>query len=843
MKRYAFTLMFTAVFLLIPGYIYGQDNDIAKKILKLQDRDELIRADNRKSQKVPRPELSSPERGIQIPNPEQPFYTSITLENIANSDIQPEDKSATEDKSYTRFSTEPEWIIVMSEDFESTFPSGLWTIDTFTTGNWPTVDAIWAPSDCRPNNGTYSAACAAGGTAGVPCGERYPDSMYTYMAYGPFDLSDASDAYMNFYWWLISEDGWDYFIVTASINGVDFYGIQWTGYNDSWNQYSFDLTSVNVLGDLTGEPQVWVAFIFYSDYIINETEGAYVDDIELWKDISAGPADLAIEGGAFNPNPVIEDGSLAIAPQIINNGESAAIDSEIEYYLSINTTITQSDCYLGNDFVTLAPGETGFESILADLSTIDCESPGTYYVGIYFVDEGEGDYFPTPLVINSATSMPDLILSGGTFSPNPVAVDDILVINPQISNIGSETAVSYEIQYYLSPNTTITTGDTYLGNDIITVSPGETVTESITVHLETVMGISPGIYFVGIYFVNESNGESFSVPLEIIASTTAPDLSLTGGTFSPNPVYENEILYINPQITNNGLGPATSYEIEYYLSTNTTISPSDCYLGNGFVNLGPGETGIEFFSSDLTGLGCITSGTYYIGIYFVDDSEGEEFITPLEIITAPVETDLKLLGGSFTPNPVNANKTLSIFPVITYTGPGTIADTEIQYYLSDDKVIIPSDCYLGNQFVTLDSGQVSAESFSVGLNSVGCVSPGTYYIGVYFTDESAGYHILNPLIINYPGITTVSYAESEMGVSIYPNPVKDMLFVKSFADNESGLTLTIFNNLGEIIYLVALEDLKSGDEIKLDLSGINEGLYFIQICNSRIIRIEKLIKN
>lgn len=843
MKRYALITMLVAVLLLMSDYIIAQNDDFAKRLLRPQERDEFIRKDNRNFQKAPLQEISSPERGMQILNPEHPSYTSITLDNIINSDFEPADKYKAEDESYIKSSTEPEWILVTSEDFESTFPSGLWTIDTFTIGSWPTTDARWARSDCKPNTGTYSAACAAEGIASVPCGEYYPNQMYTYMAYGPFDLSDACDAYMNFYWWLISEAGFDYFIVAASINGVDFYGIQWSGYNDSWSQYTFDLTSVNVLGNLSGESQVWIAFIFYSDNVITERDGAYVDDIEIWKDISAGPPDLDIKGGAFNPNPVSEDGSLAIAPQLINNGESSATNSEIQYYLSANTTINQSDCYLGNDFVTLDPGETGFESILTDLSTIGCVSPGTYYVGIYFVDEGEDYYFPTPLVIISAIGSPDLTLSGGTFSPNPVAEDDPLAINAQISNIGSETAASYEIQYYLSSNTTITTGDTYLGNDTVTLGPGETCTESITVDLDAVIGISPGTYYIGVYFVNESNGENFPTPLDITASTTAPDLSLSGGTFSPNPVYENEILYINLQITNNGLGSAVSYEIEYYLSTNTTITQSDCYLGNGFVTLGPGETGIESFSSDLTGIGCLSPGTYYIGIYFVDDLKGEEFITPLEIITAPVETDLNLLGGNCTPNPVDANQTLSIFPVIIYTGPGTITDTEMQYYLSDDNIIVPSDCYLGNQFVTLDSGQISAESFSVGLNSVGCISPGTYYAGVYFTSESAGYYISNPLVVYDPGITTVLDIESELEASIYPNPVKDMLFVRSLADNETGLTLTIFNNLGDIVYLITLENLKSGDEIKLDLSGINKGLYFLQIRDSRIIHIEKLIKN
>ena len=187
--------------------------------------------------------------------------------------------------------------------------------------------------------------------------------------------------------------------------------------------------------------------------------------------------------------------------------------------------------------------------------------------------------------------------------------------------------------------------------------------------------------------------------------------------------------------------------------------------------------------------------------------------------------------------------TLSIFPLITYTGPGTVTNSEMQYYLSDDFSISPADCYLGSENITLDSGQVEAYSFSVDLNTIGCVSPGTYYAGVYFTAEAAGSYIPTPLVINASVTTSTFAAESEPPVSIYPNPIQDILFIRSLMDNETDLTVTIFNNLGDIVYLNTLENIKSGDEKKLDISNLKEGLYFLQIQNDRIIKIEKLIKN
>jgi len=46
---------------------------------------------------------------------------------------------------------------------------------------------------------------------------------------------------------------------------------------------NFDLTNVYELGNLTGQPEVWIAFVFTSDSFVTYPEGAYVDDIVLRK--------------------------------------------------------------------------------------------------------------------------------------------------------------------------------------------------------------------------------------------------------------------------------------------------------------------------------------------------------------------------------------------------------------------------------------------------------------------------------------------------------------------------------------------------------------------------------
>ncbi len=105
------------------------------------------------------------------------------------------------------------------------------------------------------------------------------------MVYGPFDLSDCSEAEYSFYYWNKSEPNYDFFGWTASGNGVNFYGWQLSGDQSSWAPVTFDLDSY------CGDPDVWIMFRFTSDSS-NYDDGAFVDDIYLWKYVPPGPLEV-----------------------------------------------------------------------------------------------------------------------------------------------------------------------------------------------------------------------------------------------------------------------------------------------------------------------------------------------------------------------------------------------------------------------------------------------------------------------------------------------------------------------------------------------------------------------
>jgi hypothetical protein len=189
-------------------------------------------------------------------------------------------------------------MTIKSETFEGTFP-----------GAWQVADSdsrsgtyYWGKRACRAYQGGYSGWAVGGGNGtGLSCGSNYPTYVVGWMVYGPFSLTDATDAELTFQLWLHSELNYDGVFRGASINGDDFYGYSTTGNTGGWVSRQLDLTAVPTLGDLRGRSNVWIAIVFISDVSITYSEGAYVDNVLLRKYV--GPGSTASEE-ALPPLPL-----------------------------------------------------------------------------------------------------------------------------------------------------------------------------------------------------------------------------------------------------------------------------------------------------------------------------------------------------------------------------------------------------------------------------------------------------------------------------------------------------------------------------------------------------------
>lgn len=217
------------------------------------------------------PEKRAPEQA------DGPVAATIEPSERYTPAIDPESGSRSDSVGVADSASPEATTIIFFDEFESALP-GVW--DIFDSDGLAFGEVFWGNSSFRADMGAGSAGAASGGTDASPPGANYSDDMDTWMIYGPFDLSGADGAELSFRYWLDSELNFDFLQWFASIDGINFWGNQISGNSAGWQSGILDFTDVFTLGNITGEPAVWIAFRFISDES-NTAEGAYVDEVYI----------------------------------------------------------------------------------------------------------------------------------------------------------------------------------------------------------------------------------------------------------------------------------------------------------------------------------------------------------------------------------------------------------------------------------------------------------------------------------------------------------------------------------------------------------------------------------
>ena len=206
------------------------------------------------------------------------------------------------------------WTTIVSTDFEGTWP-GPWVVyddDGSTSGEY-----YWGKRNCRAYAGSFSGWGVGAGAqgSGLGCGANYPNSAVSWMRYGPFSLSSTTAADLKFKLWLNSETTYDRVCRFASIDGVNYWGTCTSGNTSGWTDKVLDLSNVYTLGNLLGQPSVWIALVFYSDSSTNYAEGGYVDNIVLRKCPSGGTCPAGLLQTIPGDSQVIESPEHVVVPR------------------------------------------------------------------------------------------------------------------------------------------------------------------------------------------------------------------------------------------------------------------------------------------------------------------------------------------------------------------------------------------------------------------------------------------------------------------------------------------------------------------------------------------------
>jgi hypothetical protein len=165
--------------------------------------------------------------------------------------------------------TAGDWTVLLSEDFETEFPGSTWKLQG---------DPTWGRETYRAHGGSWSGYCVGGGSRGIDPPGPYLDDMEAWMTYGPFDLSNATGAELEFHYWTQLGPDTDELFWGVSKTNFLYWGDYVEGSSGGWRQVIYDIGKEHA--SYLGEPEVWIGFKFESDEA-GTGEGVYLDDITL----------------------------------------------------------------------------------------------------------------------------------------------------------------------------------------------------------------------------------------------------------------------------------------------------------------------------------------------------------------------------------------------------------------------------------------------------------------------------------------------------------------------------------------------------------------------------------
>ena len=106
---------------------------------------------------------------------------------------------------------------------------------------------------------------------------------------------------------------------------------------------------------------------------------------------------------------------------------------------------------------------------------------------------------------------------------------------------------------------------------------------------------------------------------------------------------------------------------------------------------------------------------------------------------------------------------------------------------------------------------------------------------------AGGFGFVNPAKFKFP----IDVKEIMVGsqLMVYPNPVlEETIFVKYSSVSKGNADLMIVNSLGQQVVRKSIKNLAGENTIDMNISELNEGMYFIRIIDGKNEIISKFFK-
>lgn len=416
----------------------------------------------------------------------------------------------------------------------------------------------------------------------------------------------------------------------------------------------------------------------------------------------------------FYPKIGMDGDEITVVVSIKNTGTANAGASIINYYLSTDTQISESDLLLGSlEVPALEPGATVDRRLKWTVNS-DLET-GFYYVGC-LVDannqvaesDEKNDFSETYSKFEkSETGLPDLELVSGDMDPTSGDTGDVLTLTAGIGNTGTASAGQSMVKFYLSEDIYLDGEDYYVGfASVPELDTGATfnsilewtVTESLpygTYNL--IIDVDAEEQVEELY-----DGNLYRLVYPLFTKRSLPDLLAHSLNFSPTEGETGDELSVSATVQNAGSAESGTSVIRYYLSVDDEITNSDFLIGEDAVTvLSEGASSshsISWIISDE-----IDVGSYFVGCIVdaanqVDESnEDNQFVVSdakfQRIATAM--PDLVAHSYSFYPSFGASGDEIRLLATVTNAGEVGAGSSTVWFCLSTDDDFTSADTKIG----------------------------------------------------------------------------------------------------------------------------------------------------
>ena len=355
-----------------------------------------------------------------------------------------------------------------------------------------------------------------------------------------------------------------------------------------------------------------------------------------------------------SPTTGVAGGKIEVSETVKNQGGQAAGETGVGFYLSTDSTITPSDIFTtyGCGIATIAAGES---LSCGGLIEIPASVPaGSYYLGAYADDfntiaennetnnglaatnkititggvpiyaltvlkagtgtgtvSGGGSYAAAATVNLTATANTGSTFAG--WSPSPCATSFAMPTN-NLTCTATFTAI---------PPNTYTVTVTKAGTGAGAVSGGGSYAAAVTVNLTATA--NTGSTFVG--WSPSPCAASFAMPTSnltctatfTLTQTTQPDLIVTAVT-SPTTGVAGGQIEVSRTVKNQGGQTAGQFWTPFYLSSDSTITPSDINTDYGCQSSSLAVAESKSCGGLIEIPASVPAGVYYLGAYVDSDN-------------------------------------------------------------------------------------------------------------------------------------------------------------------------------------------------------------------------------